>query len=62
MPYGIPKSSGGDNSANVRKMERCIKRVMKRGRTKTEAIRICKSTLFRTRRRKRRRCVKRKHK
>ena len=63
MPYGIPKKYGGDNPQNIRRMEKCVERVMAQGKTKVQAIRICKSTLFSmntsTRKKKRRR--KKKH-
>jgi len=53
MPYGIPKSYGGDTAANVTKMERCVNDLMKKGYNKTSAIRICKAKLFPTGRKKR---------
>jgi hypothetical protein len=46
MPYGISKSHGGDSPANDAKMERCVRDVMKGGKSKESAIRICKSSLF----------------
>lgn len=46
MPYGIRKDKGGDSPANVRKMERCVERVMSKGTSKLSAILICKNSLF----------------
>jgi len=47
MPYGIPKTSGGDSTRNVAKMESCVQSVMKGGRvTEQSAIKICKSRLY----------------
>jgi hypothetical protein len=46
MGYGIPKDSGGDSPDNVAQMERCVEAVMKDGKDKISAIRICKSSLF----------------
>lgn len=47
MPYGIPKSKGGDTTRNVGKMESCVQSVMKGSRVNEQsAIRICKSRLF----------------
>ena len=46
MPYGVPKTHGGDNPANDAKMESCIKQVMANGTPKLNAILICKSSLF----------------
>ena len=52
MPYGIDKKIGGDSPANVKFMEKCVRRVMgkkdkrKGGKLdKESAIRICKKTL-----------------
>ena len=47
MPYGMPKSMGGDNAENDAKMERCVTSVMKTGKSKESAIRICKVALMR---------------
>lgn len=46
MPYGVPKSHGGDSARNDARMERCIAAVMKGGTPKLNAILICKSQLF----------------
>jgi hypothetical protein len=46
VPYGISKKHGGDNLKNVAKMESCVQQVMKDGRSKESAIRICKDSLF----------------
>lgn len=46
MPYGVPKSRGGDSAANDAKMHRCIEGVMKDGKSKLSAILICKASLF----------------
>lgn len=46
MPYGIQKSKGGDSKSNVSKMERCVERVTKSGKSKESAIKICKASMF----------------
>lgn len=47
MPYGIPKSAGGDSTRNVAKMESCVQQVMQNSKvTEQSAIRICKSRLY----------------
>ena len=46
MPYGISKDAGGDSPENVNKMESCVQKVMKGGKSKDSAIAICKTTLF----------------
>ena len=52
MPYGVPKSSGGDSPENERKMARCVRRVMSsQSVDKESAIRICKSSLYGKRKR-----------
>lgn len=45
MPYGIPKSLGGDSKENVRWMEKCIASVLEKqpDMDKQRAIRICKA-------------------
>lgn len=40
MPYG-----GEDNLEQVAKMERCVKEVMAKGKSKSSAIAICKVSL-----------------
>lgn len=46
MPYGVPKSKGGDSTRNVAKMESCVSQVMaKQGVDKARAIAICKKSL-----------------
>lgn len=46
MPYGVRKDKGGDSPTNDAKMEDCVNMVMRTGKTKEEAIRICKVSLF----------------
>lgn len=46
MPYGISKKSGGDSSANTKKMDSCVLSVIKQGKSKEAAIRICKAGIF----------------
>lgn len=43
MPYGLPKSKGGDTAASDAWMENCIQSVMKKGTPKLNAILICKA-------------------
>lgn len=45
MPYGM---KGGDTPAKDAKMERCVTHVMKSGKDKTSAIRICKVAIQRS--------------
>lgn len=45
MPYGVDKEIGGDSKENDFWMENCVKKVMKQGKGKSQAIAICKSTL-----------------
>jgi uncharacterized protein YoaH (UPF0181 family) len=47
MPYGMPKSQGGDTPAVDAKMERCVQQVMAQGKSKESAIRICKAAMIR---------------
>jgi hypothetical protein len=47
MPYGFPKSKGGDSPENDAKMERCVRDVMAKGKDKESAIRICKVAIAR---------------
>lgn len=51
MPYGIDKKIGGDSPANVRWMEKCVKRVKGENSSysKGRAIAICKRTLTKLR-------------
>ena len=51
MPYGFPKSLGGDSSANDALMERCVTKVMAQGNSKQAAIRICKVAISRRKQR-----------
>ena len=44
--YGIPKDAGGDSSTNISKMENCTSKMMKSGKSKESAIRICKTSIF----------------
>jgi len=48
VPFGLPKSIGGDSSANNAKMESCVKKVKSSGKSKESAIKICKSSLIRS--------------
>lgn len=45
MPYGISKKVGGDTQAVDSKMERCVSDVIKTGKDKVTAIKICKSSI-----------------
>lgn len=45
MPYGIPRSKGGESPKNEAKMQRCIVDVMAKGNSKLSAILICKKSL-----------------
>jgi len=46
MPYGIPKSSGGDSPTNVDRVERCVKRLQAKGYSKVSSIKLCKASMF----------------
>lgn len=46
MPYGISKAAGGDTKANTAKMDKCVLGVMKTGKSKQSAIRICKAQMY----------------
>jgi hypothetical protein len=48
MPYSLAKDAGGDNSANDAKMERCVQHLVSQGRDKVTAIRICKTAIQRS--------------
>ena len=48
MPYGIDQDIGGDSEENTSWMENCVQKVMKTGKTKENAIAICKTTLKKT--------------
>lgn len=48
MPYNLPSEVGGDSRENTQWMEECVAKVMKQGKTKEEAIAICKATLIRS--------------
>lgn len=54
MPFGLAKDIGGDSPENVRKMESCIHQVMARNPslTKEQAIRICKDSIQKSKRKK----------
>lgn len=54
MPYGVAKDVGGDSPGNDALMERCVKHVMSQGKSKEQAIRICKASIQRSLRSKRR--------
>lgn len=45
MPYGIAKKLGGDTAATDSKMEKCIQDLQAQGKSKLEAILICKSSI-----------------
>ena len=45
MPYRILKAKGGDSKENTSRMEDCVKSVVKSGKSKEAAIRICKTSL-----------------
>lgn len=47
MPYNLPEEIGGDSEENDRWMEECVKKVQKSGKSKDDAIAICKATLIR---------------
>ncbi len=53
MPYGVAKDVGGDSPSNDSLMEKCVTQVMRQGKDKETAIRICKSSIQRQLRRKR---------
>lgn len=54
MPYGIAKKAGGDSPSNTAKMESCVQKLMKeQGYSKLKAILICKSSIQKSRTRKR---------
>lgn len=53
MPYGVAKDVGGDSPSNDSLMEKCVIQVMRQGKDKETAIRICKSSIQRSLRRKR---------
>lgn len=44
MPYGMPKDIDSDETNS--KMERCVAQVMKSGKNKTSAIKICKASMI----------------
>lgn len=48
MPYGVSKDVGGDSPSNDSLMEKCVEQVMKQGKDKQSAIRICKSSIQRS--------------
>lgn len=48
MPYNIPQEIGGDSQENTRWMEECVRKVMLTGKTKEDAIAICKATLIKS--------------
>ena len=51
MPYGLPKSQGGDTPEKDAKMERCIAQLQAKGYDKLKAILICKSSIDGTQKR-----------
>jgi len=52
MPYGLSKKIGGDTPANDALMERCVKDVMAQGKSKLSAVLICKSSIQKSKMRK----------
>lgn len=54
MPYGVAKDVGGDNPHNSSLMERCVANLTGQGKTKEQAIRICKASIQRSLRSKKR--------
>ena len=42
MPYGIP----GETPEITAKMERCVEKVMRQGKSKVSAIKICKHQIM----------------
>jgi hypothetical protein len=45
MPYGVDKKLGGDSPSNTKFMERCVADKVKKGKSKSEAIALCKYIL-----------------
>jgi hypothetical protein len=45
MPYGIPKSKGGDSKRNVAKVKKQVQALQKKGYSKLSAIKIAKSKM-----------------
>jgi hypothetical protein len=45
VPYGVDKKIGGDNPSNTAFMERCVAKKQKEGKSKSEAIALCKFIL-----------------
>jgi len=45
VPYNVDKEEGGDNKENTSWMEKCTARVESQGKSESQAIAICKSTL-----------------
>jgi ribosomal protein S7 len=54
MPYGVSKDVGGDSPRNDSLMERCVRDLMAQGKPKEQAIRICKASIQRSLRAKKR--------
>lgn len=54
MPYGVSKDVGGDSQSNDSLMERCVTQVMAQGKDKVTAIKICKASIQRSLRSKKR--------
>ena len=46
MPYGVPRSAGGDTAANDARVERCVKRLQAKGYSKVSSIKLCKASMF----------------
>jgi len=61
MPYGLPKSIPASTRYRLdKKIERCVKELMKRGYSKVSAIRICKSSVLKGYRKRKKRKEKKK--
>ena len=45
MPYGMPKSMGGDSPKNDAKMEKMVSAIEATGQDKVSAIKIAKASL-----------------
>lgn len=45
MPYGLPKSIGGDSKKNDAKMEKMVSAIQASGKDKVSAIKIAKASM-----------------
>lgn len=48
VPYGLPRSQGGDTPEKDAKMERCIADLQAKGYPKLKALLICKASIDHT--------------